>query len=127
MGVHHISWFTSVSGLEDELLVAEALTWLIGDSEAVSIEKTSSFHGSVMHLVTAELKNKGPATKSLSRLGNDALEQLISNIDKKLDEENVLHIRLDLLELLAGKVLICEPSSRPVSYTHLTLPTKRIV
>ena len=113
MGVHHISWFTSVSGLEDEILVADALTWLIGDADAVSIEKTTSFHGSTMYLVTAELKNKGPATKSLSRLGNDALEQLISSIDKKLDEENVLHIRLDLLELLAGRVLVCEPSSRP--------------
>lgn len=113
MGVHHISWFTSVSGLEDETLVADALTWLIGDSDAVSIEKTTSFHGSQMHLVTAELRNKGPATKSLSRLGNEALEQLISNLDTKLDEENVLHIRLDLLELLSGRVLICEPSSRP--------------
>ena len=112
MGVHHVSWLATASGLEDESLVAEAMAWLIGDSESVRIEKTTSFHGSTVNLVTAELLRKGPATKSLARLGVDAIDAIMSDIESRLDDDNVLHIRLDLLELLAGRVKVCLPSSR---------------
>ena len=113
MGVHHVSWLATASGLEDENLVAEALAWLTGDPESVKIEKTTSFHGSNVNLVTAELLRKGPATKSLARLGNDAIDAILSDLSSRLDEDNVLHIRLDLLELLAGRVKVCMPNSRP--------------
>lgn len=112
MGVHHISWLATASGLEDENLVAEALAWLTGNPESVRIEKTTSFHGSTVNLVTAELHRKGPATKSLARLGKDAIDAILSDLDSRLDEDNVLHIRLDLLELLAGRVKVCLPNSR---------------
>jgi len=112
MGVHHVSWLATASGLEDESLVAEAMAWLIGDSESVRIEKTTSFHGSTVNLVTAELLRKGPATKSLARLGVDAIDAIMSDLESRLDDDNVLHIRLDFLELLAGRVKVCLPSSR---------------
>jgi len=111
MGVHHVSWLATASGLEDENIVADALAWLIGDSEAVQIEKTTSFHGSTINLISAELLNKGPATKSLSRLGNDAIDEILADLKSRLDDENVLHIRLDLLELLAGRIKVCLPTA----------------
>ena len=104
MGIHHISWQSTASGVEDEYIHASALSWLVGNEEAVEIERMNSYHGSPIHLVTAELKRRGQATKSLSRLGKEALELLESQFDKIIDEYNVIHIR-------------------PVSYTHLTLPT----
>jgi RNA binding exosome subunit len=113
MGVHHISWHSTASGLEDEVVVADALAWLVGDSGAVSIEGTTSFHGSPVHLVTAVLERKGPATRSLSRLGLEVLSQIENELDSRMDEENVIHIRLDLLDLLAGKVSLTTPGERP--------------
>ena len=113
MGVHHISWHSTASGLEDEVVVDDALAWLVGDSEAVSIEETTSYHGSSVHLVTAVLERKGPATRSLSRLGVEVLSQLENELDSRMDENNVIHIRLDLLDLLAGKVSLTTPGGRP--------------
>ena len=87
MGIHHISWQSTASGVEDEYIHASALSWLVGNEEAVEIERMNSYHGSPIHLVTAELKRRGQATKSLSRLGKEALEFLESQFDKIIDEK----------------------------------------
>tara|TARA_B100001094_G_C18035469_1_gene722272 strand:- start:99 stop:539 length:441 start_codon:yes stop_codon:yes gene_type:complete len=113
MGIHHISWQSTASGVEDEYIHASALSWLVGNEEAVEIERMNSYHGSPIHLVTAELKRRGQATKSLSRLGKEALVFLESQFDKIIDEDNVIHIRLDLHDLLAGKVTITDPGEKP--------------
>jgi RNA binding exosome subunit len=63
-------------------------------------------------MVSAELTRRGPATKSLARLGQETLEQLGSELSMRMDEENVIHIRLDLLDLIAGKVTLTLPGDR---------------
>jgi len=113
MGVHHVSWQSTASGLEDEYIHAAALAWLVGDEEAISIERMNSYHGSAVHLVTAEIKKRGKATKSLSRLGNNVLDLLKSELESRLDNDNVIHIRLDLIDLLAGKLTLTTPGDRP--------------
>lgn len=113
MGIHHISWQSTASGVEDEYIHAAALSWLVGDEDAVEIERMNSYHGSPIHLVTAELKRRGKATKSLSRLGKEALEQIKSKFEKIIDADNVIHIRLDLHDLLAGKVTLTAPGENP--------------
>jgi RNA binding exosome subunit len=113
MGVHHISWQSTSSGIEDEYIHAAALAWLIGDEEAVNIERMDSFHGTPIHVITAEIKRRGPATKSLARLGQDTLNLLKDELDQRMDENNVIHIRLDLLDLLSGKITLTVPGERP--------------
>ena len=113
MGVHHVYWQSTASGLEDEYIHAAALGWLVGDDEAVSIERMNSYHGSPIHLITAEIKKRGKATKSLSILGVDVLNSLKSELTNRLDENNVIHIRLDLLDLLGGKLTLTSPGDRP--------------
>ena len=113
MGIHHVSWQSTASGVEDEYIHAAALSWLVGDDEAVSIERMNSYHGSPIHLISAELKRRGKATKSLSRLGEEVLDLLTSELVSRLDEDNVIHIRLDLNDLLAGKVTLTVPGDRP--------------
>ena len=113
MGLHHVSWQSTASGLEDEYIHAAALGWLVGDDEAVSIERMNSYHGYPIHLITAEIKKRGKATKSLSILGVDVLNSLKSELTNRLDENNVIHIRLDLLDLLGGKLTLTSPGDRP--------------
>ena len=56
VGLHHITWRATASGVADETVVADAIAWLVGDPELVDIEPTTSYHGSKIHMVT--LKNK---------------------------------------------------------------------
>ena len=113
MGVHHVSWKSTASGLEDEYIHAAALSWLVGDDDAIEIERMNSYHGSAIHIVSAELKRRAQATKSLARLGVFVLRQLKDELDSRMDEDNVIHIRLDLLELLAGRISLTVPGDRP--------------
>jgi len=113
MGIHHVSWQSTASGIENEYIHAAALSSLVGDDEAVTIERMNSYHGSPIHLVTAELSKKRKATKSLARLGKEVLESIKSEISTRLDENNVLHIRLDLINLIAGKIELTIPGERP--------------
>ncbi len=112
MGVHHVSWQSTASGLEDEYIHAAAIAWLVGDEDVVEIERMDSYHGSPIHLIKAELKRRGPATKSLSLLGAEVLELIKNELELRMDENNVIHIRLDLLDLLAGKLTLTTPGSR---------------
>ena len=112
MGVHHVSWQTTASGVEDEYIHAAAIAWLVGDDELVEIERMDSYHGSPIHVVRAEIKNRSKATKSLSRLGPELLNELKNDLDNRMDDSNVIHIRLDLLDLLAGKITLTLPGER---------------
>ena len=109
MGLHYVSWLSTASGIEDYQIHADALSWVIGDSEAVDIEQTKSYHGSPIYLVKAEIKNKSRATKSLSRLGVSNLEKLIKEINDRTDSQNVIHIRLCLRKLLSGEIEVATP------------------
>ena len=108
-----MSWKSTASGLEDEYLHAAALSWLVGNDDAVEIERMNSYHGSAIHIISAELKRRGQATKSLARLGEEVLSQLKNELTSRMDEDNVIHIRLDLLELLAGRISLTVPGDRP--------------
>ena len=51
MGVHHVSWQSTASGLEDEYIHAAALSWLVGDEDAVEMFDTSSLDGGLVYLM----------------------------------------------------------------------------
>ena len=112
MGVHHITWIATASGVCDAKVLADAMCWLVGDSEAVSLEESQSHHGTPIHLIEASFKRSGKATKSLARLGPTALDLLIEEITERVTEDNELHIRLDLLELIGGRIRISKPGRR---------------
>ena len=67
MGLHYVNWMSTCSGLEDENIHKEALNWLVGESDITKSEQTTSYSGSKIHLVSANVKNKGKATKSITR------------------------------------------------------------
>ena len=110
MSIHHISWQTTVSGIEDEGIFQDALTWLSGSDEFVNIESTTSYHGSNIHIAKVEISKKSQATKSLARLGSAALQELLFNLEGRIDDDNCIYIRLDLDSLLAGQINISQPN-----------------
>jgi RNA binding exosome subunit len=120
MGLHHLTWRVTASGLEDEEIIAEAISVLIGDEELVDIERTSSYHGSHIHLISASTKRNKVAVNSLANLGSECLDELIDTLDARLDESNTIHFRLSLDELMAGNVKIVESNVKSIKgYTKL--------
>jgi RNA binding exosome subunit len=113
MSLHHITWRATASGLADETVVADALAWLIDDVEAVEIERTTSYHGSEIHMIEAKTSRKGPALKALARLGAANLQTIIDEIDQRLDEANTIHFRLDFNALINGEAHLAPPGNGP--------------
>lgn len=104
MALHHITWRATASGLADENVVADALAWLIGDEEALEIERTTSYHGAELHMIEAKLTRKGPALKALAMLGVANLQTILDELEQRLDESNTIHFRLDFNALIDGVV-----------------------
>ena len=106
VGLHHITWRVTASAVSNPDVLVDALAWLIGDAEAVETDKSSSYHGPELTLISATTANKRKAIRSFSRLGGTNLQTLLENLDRHMDEQNVLHFRLDLDNLIDGEVVL---------------------
>tara|TARA_B110000305_G_scaffold240293_1_gene310471 strand:+ start:193 stop:657 length:465 start_codon:yes stop_codon:yes gene_type:complete len=118
MGLHHITWRATASGLADETVVADALAWLMDDKEAVEIERTTSYHGSEIHMVEAKTTRKKPALQCLARLGHENLQALLEQVEGRLDESHTLHMRLDFNALMNGEVRLSTSDQGPTVKGH---------
>lgn len=109
VGLHHITWRATASAVAEQTVVADAIAWLVGDSEMVEVEQTTSYHGSVLHMVTGISKKKANSLKSLSRLGKENLQSLLEDLTVRFDENNTLHFRLDFNAFIDGEVILAAP------------------
>ena len=91
--------------------MAEAMAWLIGDADSVKFDRTTSYHGPELVMIEAVSSNKKRALASFSRLGTQNLDQLVESMDQRLDDNHVLHIRLDLNALVAGQAVLSSASA----------------
>lgn len=110
VGLHHITWRATASALTHHEVVVEAMSWLIGDDDAVEIERSTSYHGAELWMVTAHSKKKGLAMKSLALLGIKNLEALQQTLEQRLDEDHVLYLRLNLDDLISSQLTLAESS-----------------
>ncbi len=109
VGLHHITWRATASAVAEESVVADAIAWLVGDQEMVEIEQTTSYHGSVLHMVTGVSKKKANSLKSLSRIGRDNIQDLLEDLSLRFDENNTLHFRIDFNAFIDGEVILAAP------------------
>ena len=109
MGLHHITWRATASAVAEQTVVADAIAWLVGDSEMVNVEQTTSYHGSVLHMVTGISKKKANSLKSLSRIGKENLQSLLEDLTVRFDENNTLHFRIDFDAFIGGEVILAAP------------------
>ena len=102
--VHSVNWTVLASGVAHIERISAALAWLSGAPEQVTVEKARSFHGSPMHFVSVRLDKRGLARAGVTRLGADLLTELQEELAERIDEDNVLHVRLDLSSLVSGRI-----------------------
>ena len=110
MSVHNITWSATASALGSKELIEKSLRWLTGDAAEISHEKVKSYHGAKMMIIHARVQKKKSAKNSLPYMGSELLEKLADSEQLKLriDEDNVLHIRLSLPSLVSGCIVISE-------------------
>ena len=106
VGLHHITWRATASGVADETVVADAIAWLVGDPELVEIEPTTSYHGSKLHIVTGVCKKKAHSSKSLARIGTECLQSILDDVEVRFDENNTLYFRIEFDAFIDGEVVL---------------------
>ena len=103
MGLHHITWRATASALSSPDVLADAIAWLIGDAEAVELDRSTSYHGPELTLISASSASKRKALQSLAKLGEANLKQLQSEMKQRMDDQHVLHFRLTIDSVVEGE------------------------
>ena len=106
MGLHHITWRATASALTNADVLADAMAWLIGDEDAVEMDRSTSYHGPELTLISASTANKRKAMRSLAKLGEVNLKQLQNELVQRMDDEHVLHFRLTIDSVVEGEPLL---------------------
>ena len=104
--MHNVTWYASSSGVASTEVIAAALTWLTGGEAEITREKVKSYHGARMTMLRAQIHRKKAARESIAHLGVQLLSRLAQSDDliARIDEENVLHIRLSISSLVRGSI-----------------------
>jgi RNA binding exosome subunit len=110
MGVHNISWSARRSAHASGQVIEDALSWLAGDDAEITTEMTRSYHGARILMIRASVKRKKAALTSIANLGENLLNSLTedSGLSSRIDDDNALHLRLDLASLVKGEIRLAE-------------------
>ena len=109
MGLHSVSWRVNVSALDQSELIQDSLKWIAGEKSSIEISKDKSFHGAEQYTIVAKNMKKKDSRKSLERLGEDVLKELLeNNIQLRIDEDKNFYVRLKLSELVKGEISLAD-------------------
>ena len=112
MGLHSVSWRVNVSALDQSELIQDSLKWIAGEKSSIEISKDKSFHGAEQYTIVAKNMKKKDSRKSLERLGEDVLKELLeNNIQLRIDENKNFYVRLKLSELVKGEISLAEKNT----------------
>ena len=114
--MHNVTWYATSSGVASTETIADALNWLTGGEAEISREKVKSYHGARMMMLRAQIDRKKAARESIPYLGAQLLDSLAQSEDlvARIDEDNVLHIRLSISSLVRGSIELSEDSEEQV-------------
>ena len=95
MSLHSVTWRVNASALDQSELIQDSLKWIAGEKSLMKISKDKSFHGAEQYTIVAKNMNKKESKKSLGRLGENILNELLKNdIRLRVDENKNFHVRL---------------------------------
>ena len=106
MSVHNLTWIVTSSAVGATQVIHDALEWLTGGRAELTHEKVKSYHGPKITLIRAKIDKKKSAREAICQLGSEFLSSLASSeeLESRIDDNNALHIRLDLAALVASRV-----------------------
>jgi RNA binding exosome subunit len=116
VAVHNVTWNATSSGVGSTQAIEDAINWLTGGLAEISKEKVKSYHGARMTMLRAQIKQKKAAKQSISHLGPELLEKLSQSedLEKRIDDEKVMHIRLSISSLVVGSIELSDGSGEEI-------------
>ena len=119
MGILHVHAAATAHELQDIDLVTQALEWLT-ESEW-NVDMTTSYHGPRVAMLSTQIKKNKQIESFVEKLQPHHAE-ILSELDARLDENNVIHLRLNLESAIGHKVkLISSNDSDPVIKIRIKL------
>ena len=114
MAIHHINCRTASSGIDNLAAIVDAMTWLCGDEELLSVDKTTSYHGSEINLLTTHISKNQDIKSFVDKLKQADLLKISENLADRIDDRNNLHFRICLDSLISGEINLAEADEKTV-------------
>ena len=106
MAFLRVHFRTFVQATESEDKVRQAMTFVLGDAEIKTIRTEGHFGNSILILEGVIQKNREIRDFTARLKGTGIVEELLSNMDDRMDERCILHFRLDKAMALDGKLAL---------------------
>ncbi len=114
MAIHHISCRATSSGVDNLESITASMDWLAGDNVDLNIDKSASYYGSKIYIISFKISKNKLLRNFIERLTDESKVLLSKSIEDRIDENKILHFRLKLSSLIDGKIEICTPLERSV-------------
>ena len=119
MGILHIHAAATAHELQNIDLVNEALEWLTETEWSADV--TTSYHGPKVAMLSTQIKKKKEIEAFLLKL-KPHHKTLLSELDTRLDENNVVHFRLCLESVIGQGIVLAKPQQKiPVIKVRIKL------
>ncbi len=115
MGLHGGEWRIHASAVDESKVIVDALSWLSGGGSEIITDKENSTLGAPMQTISVKMRGK-QARLSLGMLEKESLREILENdLDKRIDDDKFLHIRLSLDRLVQGIGALSLNKDEPVA------------
>jgi RNA binding exosome subunit len=105
MSFHRVNIRTSVSSLMDEEVTIQSLKWLLGTDVEIIQDRTTSYHGARLQVLSAELKRKKDISFFFSMVKPIFDDEFLQGLDQRIDDAHVVHFRLDADALIEKNIV----------------------
>ena len=109
MGILHVHAAATAHELQDIDLVTQALEWL--SETEWNVEMTTSYHGPKVALLSTHIKKNKQLDSFIEKL-KPHHSTVLSELGARLDENNVIHLRLCLESIIGQHLVLLEPTQK---------------
>ena len=109
MGILHVHAAATAHELQDIDLVTQALEWL--SETEWNVEMTTSYHGPKVALLSTHIKKNKQLDSFIEKL-KPHHSTVLSELSVRLDENNVIHLRLCLESIIGQQLVLLEPTQK---------------
>ena len=119
MGILHVHAAATAHELQDIDLVTQALEWLT--ETEWNADMTTSYYGPRVAMLSTQIKKNKQIESFVEKL-RPHHPTILSELDTRLDENNVIHLRLNLESVIGQRVeLISSTDKDPVIKVRIKL------
>ena len=109
MGILHVHAAATAHELQDIDLVTQALEWL--SETEWNVEMTTSYNGPKVALLSTRIKKNKQLDSFIEKL-KPHHSTVLSELGARLDENNVIHLRLCLESIIGQQLVLLEPTQK---------------